>query len=841
MSVEILLETVQVVELLDGGLGGPVGPPGSNVQRGALANRPAAAAAAGVTHEASDLPWHHRDKLTYSDGTRWLYQDAGYGPHHEGGDNTGVADSTSALNTAATNAAASGIKLHLPRGAWKVTGAFASSAHVHVERGALFTGAGTVTLDDGYTAGAHQVFASTVTARVMAHRCPEILPEHFGAVAMADARASSPDSTTALQRMFLSLKGSTAYNPGTDGTPAAYAGWTVFLSGHYGTSDQLGYNASNGRITGHGSGLNGSGLKWIGTENAANATKAMLRGYGADGVRIDSILLQGCVTATEANRLAAAIAFTSHVGVAGGGTDAPAPFNSTVARGCVVEDVRIGEYVGWASDSGSFASGILCDGDDANNDFHTFRKVTFTRCLHGITLAGAQSVNHIVEQCRFNAPTKSGLWLKRGGDGLLLDGVYWAAFPSTAWLVRLGDASESSPPARYIQLTCRNVTGELNTAAGGVVYNELASDSGFSLVMDTCGVLVSSATPFVGGTACAWRIVADGCELWTRFRLSANTQHRNVLRLRGCRGLASTTVEITQPLPTLDVEVDGGWAQNFTAAPAALSAAGRLVGPLNTRRVLDQTTAGTPVALGDASLFGATTANARRVRLGLQGFGPECEEVAEHYRVTTLAQNAQTLAGLLPANALVKWVKAAAESSNYLAAHNEAYAQLCVGGAALADYRKYGVLLGPGGNNEDFYVEPGFAPFHTSHANAGGAGALAVVLRGVWNRGDTYTWSGTTVTAATGGLSAAMIGSQFMLTSGGNAFEVATITAVPSATTLTVDVSKTASGTGCVLIPFAAGKIIHVQPRYELVSAGAGALATQGTNWSYGGTPLTPT
>jgi hypothetical protein len=666
---------------------------------------------------------------------------------------------------------------------------------LHAEDGMLSIDAGaTVTVAGEYDAGLRQVFSGPGSVHLSYRKRGIVRPEHFGAVVMSNPKSSTEDSTTALQKMFLSLQGNTTYNPNVGDTPAPLDAPQVHFAGIYGISDEIKVQGGSCRIYGNGPSFSGSGLKWLGADVVGNATKSLLRIYGPQFMEIEGLIFLGLPTATDANRLYSLVALQALGSV-------PSPFHIDSARRVVIHRCTFGDDNGIFQQYAGYQAvhGIVVDGDNGNGDFGVIDTCIVTGCEYGITITNQQNVYWQVRNCGAGY-VKAGLWL-RSGTEVQLDGFYVYNLPSGGTWIRVGDpallATQGAPNVRIVGT---QIAGEGNELAAGFIANAGGWTTTLSLDLRGCEISGGGGMPFfatgAGLSDCAVIMTARACRLFTAFTLATDSPGlRSVLSFEACRDLGSFTITNPCGYTTVEVDVRGCWAGWFAATPPAFGNAGRFLGPLNFRkRFVNQST----ISLGDTSLYGATSAMADSIAVGDPTFGLESKFVSKTFRFGTLAQLTQTVAAI-PARSQVLGVTVAVRGSNYLANSNTGNALIYVGDAT--DYKRFATLSGPNGNTQSAPTE-GYVPFTSSAGQS-------VILKGGFALTGSFAWSGNTVTAPTGQFTAAMVGNRVRVGS-----TEGVITAYVDSTHVTMDTTGSTSGTAVMFVPFVAGTAVLVTVTY---------------------------
>jgi hypothetical protein len=743
----------------------------------------------------------------------------------------GVTNDAAAINSAAASAATSGRAVYFPAGAYNITDMITTPARFTFAEGAKIdsSNGSALQLDNGYNAGLYQVFGAGVDVRIRYWTMDVLYFEHFGARVLTDPRTGINDSTAAIQKLFRSLQG-VHYPPGpATNRPAVYNSFTVRLLGIYGISDEIKINPGGYHIGGSGVGLLGSGFKWVGPDVEANETKAMLRLFGPQWAEIDGLIFLGLPTETNEYRLYAGVALQSTGNV-------PPPFYGEFGRRTTIRRCTFSDTVGAFNqnlqpEEYQFQHGIITDGDNGNDDFHVFETCVIAGAEYGITIGNQQNVDTQIRNCGIGSVKTAGVWQRNGGD-LFIDGLYVYNLGAGASFFKVGDpvSQQGAPNSR---ITMRLVGGEVNNAATSFVHNAYAFTTALFWDLTRCEItLASPNTLFLSGTTCTYTMTFDNCDITGRFRLSEDTpNHRNMITFRGCRNLQGVTVENDTSYALLDVDVQNCMGQQFFAGPTALSNMGRYVGGISYKKRFSQMNAGVALALDDPSLYATTSTLSDKVGIGNAVFGFESELGYKTYRFETRSQFGLRLAQLIPPRSVVFGCQIASLDSNLLANSNNTLSRVYVGDDE--DYRRYGSLPGPNGFAASSVTDR-FTPFVT-------ASARDVVLSGAWEiDGQTWIWSGSTVTNNHGLLSADMVGNRIRFTSGPLAGGETTITAFIDSTTLSVADSRSGSGEAVMFIPFSAGKKLLIAPAYFQMMSNSPILASGVRQNLWYAEPITP-
>jgi hypothetical protein len=728
----------------------------------------------------------------------------------------GIADDTVALQTADTAAATNGGYCYLPAGTYRIDGTIIAVARWKFDPDAIVIvddgDVGILQLSGGYEASPSQCFGDELIVRIKYGTAPFICPEHFGGSILTNPRTGTNDSTVAIQRMFESIQGA-LYNIANSFTPGEYNSQWIRLLGIYGISDQIQVNVGGCRIEGAGPGLTGAGFKWIGPDVVGNASKAMLRLYGCQFALIEGLQFLGLPTVTDANRLYAAIAMQSFGTV-------PAPFNQEWARGTEIRRCLFGDGTGYFTQPGGyqFQHGIISDGDDGNNDFHTIDNIMFYGCEYDITLTGAQNVYWNILNTRHIAPKTACLWHVSGGE-IYVRNFYFTAMPAGSTVVKVGDPAEVAAPDSRINW--QSVGGELNSGFDGFVRNSYVSwDTTLQWSFNRFEASLHGEE-FVVGTQCMYRFsFVDSSIIESKFTISTEaTGIRCILALRECRSLNSMTVTNTTTLGSIDVTVENCWGQNFTVYPKTASDAGRYVGPMNYRKRFLGTT---PATLLDAAdLYATTELWANRVDIGDPCFGVLSRLQNETRIVTSANQFTMTAVSLFPAGSQIFGCPSYNIDSNYLANSNNGFSRIFIGDAS--SFRRYGTIVGQN-VKQVMDITSDWASFFT-------VAARDLVLSGGYEiPGATWTWNGFNISVSGGAnLNAGMVGNKILITTGAGTGLEANVTAFVDGNNLTLDVSQGAPvvGEAVMFVPFAANKRVCVAPVYLQLFQNSASLLAQ--------------
>jgi hypothetical protein len=703
----------------------------------------------------------------------------------------------------------------------------AAGKTLHASAGSISVDAGVVVQIDGeIAAGARQIFSGAGTVRIGYRLRREVLPEWFGAEVLSDPHTGTEDSTAALQTMFASLQGAT-YNSDEGYSPGMYDGSTIVLGGVYGISDTISVNVGSHRIVGNGPVLTGSGLKWIGAAAVANATKSMLKLYGAQGARIEGLVFLGVKTTDDTKRLFAMVESVANPLP----EDWVAPFTGEWPRGVVISGCMFGDQVGFFTQSGSGTQAqraITTSGALGNNDFFTIENCQITNVDDAIVMSSAQNVYWKLSNLRVTAVTNSVVWQQLGGQ-LLVERLYVGSLPGTASVMRVGHVDNVAAPDSQVHFLA--LGGEVN-AMQSFVHNEQAATTTLRWSFDETELSLAGVN-FQTGTQCLWQLsFTNGLFLNSIFTISNDSVgNRCTLKVVGSRGLSSVAVVNTTTLASLDVTVENCWGGPFSPPPSALQSAGRNVATINYRKRFVPGTAST--ALDAASLYATAELLADRLDVGDPMFGAVARLSSRTFMTETLAASAIDVP-CLPASGgiLMFGCTILALDSDYLQHSNSANSCLMVGDSLHVE--RYGRKYGSTGNSRSFYPldhtddaarVPPFAPFATFLTN--------VRITGGYYTSGVSTWAATTVTAPSGNFVASLVGCTWTMTSGDLDGLSAVILSVDS-TKITVSVSRTGSGIGVALVPLAAGKRIQVTPLYlDPFSNSADVIAHSGASQLY--------
>jgi hypothetical protein len=742
----------------------------------------------------------------------------------------GVTNDAAAINSAAASAAASGRDVYFPAGTYNITDTITTPARFTFAEGAQIdsSNGSALQLDNGYNAGLYQVFGAGVDVRIRYWTIDVLYFEHFGARVLTDPWSGTNDSTVAIQKLFLSLQGAHYPWQSLTKTPAIYNSFTLRLLGIYGISDEIKVNPGGYHIGGSGVGLTGSGFKWVGPDVEANNTKAMLRLFGPQWAEIDGLIFLGLPTETNENRLYAGVALQSTGNV-------PAPFYGEWGRRTTIRRCTFSDTVGYFNQQlgegeYQFQHGIITDGSNGNNDFHVFDTCVIGGAEYGITIGNSQNVDTQIRNCAVGTVKTAGVWQCDGGE-LFIDGLYVYNLNAGASYFKVGDSGAQGAPSSRI--TMRLVGGEGNAHATSFVHNDYAFTTALFWDLTRCEIaLASTNTLFLSGTTCTYTMTFDNCDITGKFMLSQDTpNHRNMITFRGCRNLQGVMVENTTSYALLDVEVQNCMAQQFFAGPSALSNAGRYLGGISYKKRFSHLNAGVAIALDDQALYATTSTLSDKVGIGNTVFGFESELGYKTYLFETKSQFGLTFAQIIPARSVVFGCQIASLDSNLLANSNNTLARIYIGD--VEDYRRYGSLPCPNGF-EASSVTDHFTPFVT-------ASTKDVVLYGAWEiDGQTWIWSGNTITNNHGLLTADMVGNRILFTTGPLAGAETTITAYIDSATLDVADTNTGSGEAVMFIPFAAGKKVLIAPAYFQMMSNSPILGSGVRQNLWYAEPITP-